>query len=205
MSGSLSDPVEEITLRLAGLEITLSVRRTGGEGPSSSTAHGFEIVESSASGTGSYTGEPIEVIEISPVSREFEERVLRASSAGELEQLPLPFLDHLLPRLRAAHTIWTPKARLARAFRCGIAARRRADGIYCEASALGIPFRNCFYICLKVPSGEPAFWTNDYQLYLSKVRGPAGLHPDSVSQAFASHCEVQAFLVGAQKQWPRRL
>ena len=196
MSEPHSDFVDELTVHFAGLEITITARRTAAE-PASSATHGFEIVEPGEAATGLGAE--------SQVTPELEERALQADSIQALNSLPLPFLDHLLPRFRASHTTWTPKTRLARAFRAGVASRRRLDGIFCEVSVPSVPFRNCFYVCLRAPGGEPPFWTNDYQIYFSKVRGPVGFHRDSISHAFASHCEVQAFLVGARKQWPRKL
>lgn len=166
------------------------MRRVPGE-PGSNTTHGFEIVDHTETAAEGYTEESTLSIEGIAFPRALEDRAIRAATIGDLVQLPLPFLDHLLPRLRGHHPEWSPAARIARAFRAGVAARRRLDGIFCEASSLS--FRNCYYVCLRAARGEPGFWTSDYAAYLSRRRGPTAC------------AQIPAFLVGARKGWPQRV
>ena len=117
MSEPHSDFVDQLTVHFSGLEITITARRTAAE-PASSATHGFETVEPGEAATGLGEG-ATDLGAESQVTPELEERALQADSIQALNSLPLPFLDHLLPRFRASHTTWTPKTRLARAFRAG--------------------------------------------------------------------------------------
>ena len=49
-------------------------------------------------------------------------------------------------------------------------------------------------------------WTDDYITYRDQVQGRGGdLHGDSVSHAFASRAEAEAYIIGAQTAWPPML
>ena len=204
------DPLEEITLRVRDLEITVTVRAVGSGVASSGSGIQVEstptppAVEAGATGPGP---EPYQ--ELYPISSGLEDRVIRACTAHDLGQLNLPFLDHLVSRLRAEDRVWNPRARVARAFRAGLVARLRLNGVYSGEASPGIPFRNSYYVvlrCLDLPHG---FWTNNYQTYHIEVsRGALAnqdFHPDSVSQAFPSHSECEAYLAGARRPWPPQL
>eukprot|EP00438_Fugacium_kawagutii_P032233 Skav231693 [mRNA] locus=scaffold597:1127874:1128491:+ [translate_table: standard] len=197
------EQIESVTFRLANLEISIAARVV--EEEVSSTASGFELVTDTptpgvafSSGTPSY-----------PQDRGLENRVLAASTPRELEELSLLFLGFLTGRLRATGSEWTPRARIARAFQCGIAAGRRLSSETCSFAAQAIPFRNTVYVVLRVPDLEP-FWTSSYGTYISAVGSqspPSGseFHPESVSHAFPTKAEAEAYCVGARRPWPRQL
>lgn len=194
--------IESVTLRLANLEITITARVIGGE--VSSIASGFELVsEPHTPADSGLTG-----ISTHPsFDRALENRALSATTIGALEALPLPFLDNRIGRLRPSGSEWTPKARVARAFQCGVAAGRRLAGEYSEFTAQGIPFRNTVHVVLKAPNLEP-FWTASYSVYISAVgsrdpRGGSDFHRDSVSHAFPSKAEAEGYCVGARQPWPQ--
>lgn len=204
MPGSDSEEIESITVTLAGLEITISARAV----QSSSGGDTARVVVESSSAAGSTPGvQSDSLVFHDPYSlpEDLKDQALRAVTTSALESLPLPFLTYLLPQLRAASTGWSPKARLARAFRAGVIARKRIEGQYLDEVSLGLPLRNQIYICLRGRFREPPFWTSSYGIYLDKVGSDLRdqtFQCDSVSHAFPSRAEVQAYLVGAQTQWP---
>eukprot|EP00438_Fugacium_kawagutii_P021738 Skav206695 [mRNA] locus=scaffold99:14926:17259:+ [translate_table: standard] len=156
MSSRLSELVEEVTVHLAGLEITLTARRV----PSASGSESWtpvEVTASSASHTADIATHNTTEAYVDPynISRALEDRALRATTARDCAALPLPFLSHLATKLRSSDPDWDPHARVGRAFRAGVAARRRLDGTFCEISFPGIPFRNSYYVCLRQPGNQP--------------------------------------------------
>lgn len=194
--------IESVTLRLANLEITITARVTGGE--VSSIAGGFELVSEphtpAGRGLSGSSSHP-------DFDRALENRALSATTIRSLESLPLHFLDTFIGRLRPSGSEWTPKARLARAFQCGVAAGRRLAGEYSEFAAQSIPLRNTVYVVLRAPELEP-FWTASYSVYISAVgsrdpRGGSDFHRDSVSHAFPSKAEAEGYCVGARQPWPQ--
>lgn len=195
------DGVESVTLRLANLEISISVRQIEGA-PSVTTD--FEVVSTAADPT------PVDLVDsvVDPygITLDLEHRAIRAQTAGELAGLRLTFLSHLATKLRGQHSEWTPWARIGRAFRAGIIARRRLDGVFLEEASTNIPFRNTYYVVLRGRGNSHGFWTTSYEIYLAGVRdqtgGPRSFHPDTISHAFASHAEAEAYLAGARRPWP---
>ena len=138
-----------------------------------------------------------------PFSAELEAAAFAARTPADLLALDLTFLDHLVPRLRGADPVWTPRARIARAFHCGVVAGRRLGGEIVEGTSPGLPFRNSFYVCLRGPGNTAGFWTADFGKYINRVgSGRNSFHPDSVSHAFPSRAEGEAYLAGARVQWP---
>lgn len=199
-SGDIEGDLEQVTVLLAGLEITLTARRaTGGY---SASASGFELV-------GSEGGQTTRVETSSspaPVPAGIEALSLEATSPAALASLPVPVLDSLVGQLRGSHELWAPRARLGRAFRAGVAAKFRLEGRDCSVSASPIPFKNSVYIVLRCPEYPQGFWTSSYQVYISKVGGRSGtLLSGSISHAFPSRAEATAFLAGASQSWPREL
>lgn len=98
--------VETITVQLAGLELTISAPRLEpGETPQ-------PAAEVGVAPTPEVTSDPYNI------STELEDSVI-AREAAALAAIALPFLTFLEGRLRGAHAVWTPRARLARAFRAG--------------------------------------------------------------------------------------
>lgn len=119
--------------------------------------------------------------------------------------LPLPFVGFLVTRLRSNDPVWGPQARIGRAFRAGVAARRRLDGIFCEVASATIPFRNSYCVCLRGPGGQPGFWTGNYSTYIERVGSQSGFHEDSSSLPFPTQVEIEAYLVGTRRPWPQRV
>ena len=201
-----SDPpgtsdVESVTVRLAGLDITLTARRIG-ETTSvgvSAEVEGAETEPTHSPWVDTSLDDPFQI------SVELEQAAISARGPAELSALSLPFLAYLVPRLRSTTSAWTPVARLHRAFRAGVIAHRRLNGEVLEESSEGIPLRNSFYICLRTPGNcTIGFWTVGYAIYWSRVRSNATneFHPDSISHSFPSRAEAEAYLRGARRRWP---
>lgn len=203
-----SDPVEQITLRVRDLEINITVRAASGTDATSSVG-GFQLVGPSASTSGVAEGVSSPPSTRVSLTARAEEQLPQTTAASELsEQLPEALVS-LAGHLRADHAVWGPRSRIARAFRAGIYSHRRLAGIICEFESPVVPFRNTYYLVLRCVNYPSGFWTINYQTYLAEVgRGaPSGVrfHPDSVSHAFASRAEGEAFLAGALRSWPTQL
>ncbi len=200
------DPVEEVTVQLGNLEITIRVRQLGGSSETSSVS-GFELV-------GPETRASAVVLPIADLDRgsassappSLEQRVLEASSAEALAGLPLEFLGHLRKKLTAADPVWSPAARIGRAYRAGLVARKHLDGEYCDKCSPHLPIRNTIYLVLRTPGFLTGFWTGDFSVYQRLVincpEAKNGFSPTSVSHAFPTRTEADAFLAGAQCVWP---
>lgn len=201
MHSGFTGEVEEITVLLAGLEITISARPARSPSqPVSSTP-----VVSTTTGTNG-TADDQFVLGYDPVSQALLNQALDTTGANHLARLPLRFLDYLVPRLRSANLEWTGAARVGRAFRAGILARLRLQGEISELGSEGIPFRNTLYVVLRAPGHYGGFWTPDYLAYTQAVlNGDNEFHRDSVSHGFPTRSEAEAYLVGAGRPWPRRL
>eukprot|EP00438_Fugacium_kawagutii_P023417 Skav216600 [mRNA] locus=scaffold2855:201999:204292:+ [translate_table: standard] len=159
MHPSTPDAVEELTVSLAGLQITISVRPQPGSG---GTTNGpTTSVSSAVVGPPESTTTGL-VLSPDPVTLALVEQALATGGSRNLASLPLPFLDYLVPRLRSTNAEWPARARLGRAFRAGVEARIRLEGQFCNNSSEGIPFRTFYYICLRAPGYPEGFWTSDY-------------------------------------------
>ena len=192
-----------VTVRLGDLELTITARRVPAAGPSSDDG-GFELVSASAAEVteGPESTPPPEAF-AGEVTFALQERALAAVTIHQLENFGAPFLSFFSDRLRPIHPTWTPRARIARAFRAGVAAQRRLSGVFCESASLALPLRNSIYICLRGGDNPEPFWTTSYTLYIGRVRGArSDFHRDSVSHAFPSKAEGEAYLVGACQPWP---
>ena len=115
------EDVESVTLRLANLEISISVRQIDG---TPSLATDFELV-SSPGEPGPSVDRVDSVVDRYGISLSLENQAIQAQLPSELAALPLAFLRHLVAKLRGQDSTWTPTARIGRAFRAGIIARRR--------------------------------------------------------------------------------
>lgn len=203
--GGTGDPVEEITLRIANLELTLRVRSVGPAGSSTTASTtslgGFEVVSSGPVGTG-----PVREPLVSPA---VEENILNASTGAALSRFTITGVEHFTTRLRGSSGEWTPKSRIYRAFRAGLIARRRLDGEYLEHSSPGLPFRSSYYVILRSTLFPSGCWTQHYQLYVDSVRDPrhpeTDFGPTSVSHGFATQAECEAYLAGAARPWPTQI
>ena len=203
--GSL-DYESEIVVQLGRLTITVrnpdrEARRRSPPPPSA---------EAAEPSTGSADADDFILVpgpESSPSARASDEAFLAASTPRSLGSLGLGPAQALVGQLRGADSAWTPAARIARALRAGIGARRKLDGSehYVNGSpALGL--QNRIYICLRSAQHPQGFWTNSSQQYLEGVRCPSGdRFGTSVSHAFASRAESEAYLLGAGQRWPPQL
>ena len=102
--GERADPVEEVTVQLGNLEITVKVRQLANTSGASSSS-GFELVarESSAASVVLPIAEPDSSTgELALALPSLDQRVLDASTTAALAALPLDFLGYLRKRLRAA-------------------------------------------------------------------------------------------------------
>lgn len=191
MSGEQTEDsaeVQSVTIQLANLDITITVRpsRPAGSavGPSSSyTASAAPV------GSVALTAPP----DPADFSTALEERAIAASGPAECAALPLPFLSVRQGQLRAQHPQWTAAARAGRAFRAGVIAARRLAGEYLEHTSPSIPNRNTVYIALRGISGqqgEHGFWTTDYNIYARNTQIASGFPPQSISHAFATRAET---------------
>lgn len=198
------DPVEEVTIRLANLELTISVREVGAtsSGGTGVTASGYELISSAQ------TPEPAIELVGPTLPAAVEQSLLEATSARALAGFHLDFLARFANKLRGTDRDWTPRARVARAYRAGLIARLRLEGEVLEHTSPTTPYRVGYYLVLRSPRHPSGCWTTDYNKYLSAV-APSTAHQTfadtSVSHGFASHAESEAYLVGAARPWPRHL
>ena len=201
-SGSAdSADIESVTVQLAGLDITLTARRVGGTTTVAASAAAEPIDSSAAQSPWVDTT----LVDPYQISVELEQEAISARGPAALAAINLPFLTYLVPRLRATNSDWSPVARLSRAFRAGVIARRRLNGEVLDEVSEGIPYRNTFYICLRTAGNcTTGFWTGGYAIYWSRVRSNEvdDFHPDSISHAFPSRAETQSYLHGARRGWP---
>lgn len=195
-----ADPeVESVTLNLAGLQLTITARRLD-----QTTAVSAEASASAAAAT---TTPPVSEILADPynISTALEEEIIPLREPEALRIVNLPFLTYLENRLRSTTGPWVPRARLARAFRAGVIARRQLDGVFQAGTSPNIPYKNSVYIVLREPGNlVTGFWTTSFAVYTRRTRGyhRQDFHPDCVSHAFASQSEVEAYLIGARRLWP---
>lgn len=208
-----SDSVEELTVRLGDLEI--SVRRRGdhpGELSAESSLTGLR-----ASAVSAESGAEASAIaslsqwsvagSIEPWSPAWREALLAATTPAAILEVDLQPVEHLDLERRITGTSggWTARARVGRALRAGIAARGKLAG-----AAVVVPFpqldlSNCIYVVLcGAPGKEPCF-CHTAKVYFTVVRasGSDGIHPSSVSHAFPSRAEAEAYAIGAQERWPQ--
>lgn len=206
--GQETDPVEEVTVQLGNLEITLKVKQLG-SGSGASSSAGFELV--SADGSSSAVTLPIaeaapSVPVIATPAPSLDERVLAARTPGDFAELPLDFLDHLKRKLSASDRAWVPAARIGRAYRAGLVARKHLDNEYCDLRSPSLTIKNTIYVVLRTPGFLTGFWTADFSVYQRLVincpQSKNGFQPTSVSHAFPSRAEADAFLEGARCPWP---
>ena len=143
-----------------------------------------------------------------PWSEAWVAALLAARSPTDFEALDLGPVQHLIRRLRSASAGWSPAARLGRALRAGVSARQVLDGVLgCVQAGPPISLPNKVYCVLRGTPGVGAGWTNSAQIYFAAVSGGPGctFHPDSISHAFPTVTEAEAFFIGCRVQWPAEL
>ena len=194
---------QELVFEFSQLRISVRVTVEPIAGASSTGPVGVVSVAAGASST-----PPPEPVIVDPylISVDLENQVLQADRAERLAEL-LPFLRAWETRLRGQDPVWTPRARLARAFRAGVAACRRLEGQFVEASSPVIPFQNSIYIILRSPSLPAGGWTTNYSLFICNCGRNATSDFDrtTVCQSLATRVEADAFLLGARRPWPSQL
>lgn len=194
--------VEEITVLIAGLELTLTARPAGSSAGNRGSVISIASPATPASTTAAGSGTRF-VLGYDPVNQVLIDRTVAAQGSIALAQLPIGFLDYLLPKFRSLHSEWTGQARVGRAFKAGVVARLRLSGQYSGESSEGVPFRSTWYLALQVPGFASGFWTQDYNRYIHHVTDAAkNFHPDCISHGFPTQAECEAYLVGAGRPWP---
>lgn len=199
-----SESLEEITIRLGELTIDIRVSRAAATGSVPSQLQSVPEITTSARGSSGPTGHPTEV------PREVITTALLSHTVDQFSALELGDLWRLASRLRGTDSLWTPRARIGRAFKAGAVAALRLEGQVTDLTVPGIPYKNSIYVILRAPKLPEGGWTPDYRKYVQAVQTHVpgsrhDFHQDSVSHAFASQAEAEAFLAGAGKQWPRLL
>ena len=148
-----------------------------------------------------------------PLEDDFIWALLTAKTQESLERLFPTFLEPLVDHpdfadlgvWDPAPRGWTIRARLVRALRAGVSARRVALGFFPkQAQSLSLPFDNKVYICVRAPAYPTGFCTTSYPDYILRVtsRSTGDFLPGVISHAFPTSVEGGVFLRGALLQWP---
>lgn len=210
---------DELALEFSGLTIRISktpdrrVARTENDSEASFTVisevpHLGALAGPSSgpcsAGSAGYSSPRSGVVEATPPAQawslEWERDLLAAATPADFEQLDLAPVTHLVRNLRG----WTPLARLGRALRAGVLAKRKLHhqpGAY----QLGpdVPLDNRIYVVLQAPEGRSIGWTDHYQTFRASVEGKfSRFHADAVCHSFASRTEAEAYCIGAGRPWP---
>eukprot|EP00435_Cladocopium_sp_Y103_P041784 s2396_g11.t1 len=139
--------------------------------------------------------EPAAAIDIE-FSRDFQVEILKARDPETLSQLVPDFLLHLAnhPSLDSRDRQWHPRARIGRALRAGISARRVLDDEFDkQARSPSVPFRSV-YICLRCIRSESGWWTDSYAVYWPCIEIPDPT--DRVSHRPLSFADIQSLATG---------
>ena len=107
------------------------------------------------------------------ISERLEDQAIAASNAAACANLSLRSLSHLTSRLRGSDSEWS---------------------------------RNSIYIVLRDREHGAAFWTCSYAVYARAVFEPetgTRFASGTISHAFASQAEAEAYCAGARAQWPQ--
>ena len=145
------------------------------------------------------------VIDLDP---NFVFELLVARSPRALGDLFPPFLAHLRdhPLLGTALPEWSAEARLVRALRAGVSARRVLDEEFDkQARSLKLPVSSSIYLVLRCSRYPTGFYTWSYAAYIESVSTDSGLELGSISHGFPTLAEAESFVRGARLQWPQLL
>ena len=208
------DPnIEQLTFALGGLEITVRRRphEQESEVSSSTPSPGFlgslagpravETQPRAASPAWSVVSSP----SVQPWSEAWTAALLAARIPADFEGLDLAPVERLSRRLRSSTSGWSPLARLGRALRAGVSARQVLDGhLGCVQSGPPIQLPNKVFCVLRGAPGVGSGWTESAHIYFAAVSGGPGrtFHPDSISHAFATITEAEAYFIGCRVAWP---
>ena len=204
-----TDPVTDLTLQIGELRITISSpdRRSLGQQPVSTevpvSLAGPRAQEASPSSASSWS-----LIGAVPAvwSAEWVRALLCAKGPEDYEGIDLAPVSHLACRLRSqARSGWTPLRRLDRALRAGLSARDCLRNPHPTAvvRSPSLEFKNLVFVVLRGGPQGRAGWTKSPEIYFRAVGGP-GVPFDisSVSHAFPSEVEAEAYCIGAGVRWP---
>lgn len=214
MQGGLDQELESVIVQIGGLELTISARRVGSQSSDSNGASSSTPATATVEGNSAPTSETLAGFsDPFSITRAIEDEVIAAETPAALTAINLPFLTYLERRLKDCFAdgviTWSAKARVVRAFRAGCLAFRRLTGEIAPETSPGVPLRNSFYICLREPGNDlRGFWTTSYSKYWNRLRAETNsheFHPDSLSHAFPSRSEAEAYLLGARRRWPPAL
>ena len=198
--------VDELTIALGDLEVTVRRRQGADRRASSPEDEGFELVADVGSAepdrsilapvdSGAATAEP-----------DLEARILQASTAAQLGEFDIAALRPLVRRLRSANVEWTAQARIVRAFRAGLAAKNKLAGRWGVSAPPSpeVPYAVRYYVVLRGRRGSAPFWTYNRQRFFEKVGASdgRGIAYGVVCQGLPSQAEADAFLLGAEQPWP---
>ena len=214
--------IESVTLRIANLEISISVsvvepgiysRESLGlqvspqRRPTPSSAASSAATPLAA--TPAATHPPAPAVGDFDFGEALEEEAIRAETPQLCADLALDFLGHLTARLRGSPSSgWNPRARIGRAFRAGVLAARRLRGEIRPERSPSLPvYRNSYYICLRGGRVSAPFWTSSYPTYVARTRDQSAdrFADESVSHAFPTQAEAAAYLAGARRGWPQEV
>ena len=224
-----SDPLADITVRLGDLTLVvpagqeLRVAGTPGAftvvvGPASTTSASPPARSALPSQASSSSTPSAALPDLAPESVSvaaapafnsagWEAHLLACTTAAQCGSVDLGPHQAAANRLTPSTTsTWTSRARIARALRAGVGARLSLEGAPPIASP-SIPFQNRFYVALACERYPRGFWCASYSRYSREVQGSDGARfaTGSVSHAFATQTELEAYLTGARASWPVRL
>ena len=204
-----TDPVTDLTLQIGELRITIS--SPDRRGLSHQSVHtevpvslaGPRAQEASPSSASSWS-----LIGAAPAvwSTEWVRTLICAKGPEDYEAIDLTPVSHLACRLRSqARSGWTPLRRLGRALRAGLSARDCLRNPYPTAvvRSPSLDLKNLVFVVLRGGPRGRAGWTKSPEIYFRAVGG-AGEPFDinSVSHAFPSEVEAEAYCNGAGVRWP---
>ena len=211
--GSDQTGVEELSVRLGDLSI--SIRRspapTERGSPGRDSQGSLAGLRAPESDLGSFSRVSSVAGTSSPTeSALWRADILSAETLEEIENQDLTVVEHLVPRIAARHlrSGLTARARLGRALQSGVAARTVLSGartVPRRSIAVNLP--NTIFVILRTAPGQPEpCWTDSAALYFRAVQvAPGAFHTRSLSHAFATRTEAEAYCIGAGIPWPPAL
>eukprot|EP00438_Fugacium_kawagutii_P010778 Skav220890 [mRNA] locus=scaffold3880:13453:20349:+ [translate_table: standard] len=165
----------------------------------------IRVATASDQGTAAGSAAPV------PWSAAWEEQLICAQTAEEITAVDLSPIDSLQRGRGHLSTVdsWDERARLGRALRSGILAKRcLLSGDYrVEPLPTSLPLRATIFVCLHCPEHPQGFWSRKSRPFLELVGDPTGKGlgprpPHSVFAVLPSEKEASAYLLGAGRSWP---
>ena len=200
--------VEELEVALGDLTLTVRRRRSVPRDSPRSTAassSSFTVVPSHPEPEAS---RPARVPLEAQSSDDWEELLLAATEASALDRAELGPHSIFVRRLHAGGEPWTAKARIARAVRAGLSARKvlRGDAA-CVVKSPSLCISNRIYIVLRSGTSPDRFFTTSYSDYFAKVSNASTgrFFPGTISHGFPTKAEAEAYCAAAGQAWPAEL